>query len=444
MENLLKIRPVFFNKIPNHFFVALSAWTSRIIIAVIQIFAIKIILPYLGAERYAVYVVIFSISAWFGLADFGVGTSLQNYISESRVKNEDYKKYMTAGLQIMAIGTILSFILLFLFSEYMQNKIFAKYLHINELKTVNIILLSGIFFITMTIVNVSGKIYYALHKGVVPNLLQALAYIISFVCMLFVTKFFKNAGILNILLCFTLPQILLMAVPFIKIFKNSILNIFDFDIEILKRIFVRSVKFSGLVFMSLAVMQIDYVIMARTIDASSITSYNIFNKMFMFAFYMYSSFLGAFWPTSSELFHSKNYATLNRLLKKYFYLGIIMMLLFITAVFIFRNLLIDFFASDMDIKVTLSFFVFFGIYYILRVISETYSTFLQSINILKIFWIYTPIQAVISIIAQYFLSMKYGINGIILGLILSFALTCFWILPYKSYKIFKSVKQINI
>lgn len=166
--------------------------------------------------------------------------------------------------------------------------------------------------------------------------------------------------------------------------------------------------------------------------------------MFMFAFYMYSSFLGAFWPTSSELFHSKNYATLNSLLKKYFYFGIIMMLLFITAVFIFRNLLIDFFASDMNIKVTLSFFLFFGIYYILRVVSETYSVFLQSINILKIFWIYTPIQAAISIIAQYFLSIKYGINGIILGLILSFALTCFWILPYKSYKILKSAGESNI
>ena len=74
-------------------------------------------------------------------------------------------------------------------------------------------------------------------------------------------------------------------------------------------------------------------------------------------------------------------------------------------------------------------------YYIIRVISDTYTMFLQSANVLKIFWIYTPIQAVICITAQYFLSLKYGVNGIVLGLILAFALTSLWAYTYKSYKL---------
>ena len=114
------------------------------------------------------------------------------------------------------------------------------------------------------------------------------------------------------------------------------------------------------------------------------------------------------------------------------------MFLCIIFVYIFKNFIVKILAPDMSFSLNLSFFILFSLYYTLRVISDTYAMFLQSINVLKIFWIYTPIQAAISITAQYFLSLKYGLNGIILGLILSFIFTSAWILPYKSYKIFKS------
>ncbi|MEA5000781.1 MAG: MATE family efflux transporter [Endomicrobiaceae bacterium] len=240
------------------------------------------------------------------------------------------------------------------------------------------------------------------------------------------------------LLCFSLPQILIMAIPFIKIFKNSIKHIAKVDLPVFKEFIIRAVKFGGFAFMALAVLQIDYFVMARTIDPVSITSYNIFNKVFIFAFFIYSSLLSAFWPVSSELFNNHNYVKLKNLLKNYTYIGILFMFLCIIFVYIFKNFIIKILAPDMFFTLNISFFILFSLYYILRVISDTYAMFLQSINVLKIFWIYTPVQAVISITAQYFLSIKYGINGIILGLILSFIFTSAWILPYKSYKIFKS------
>lgn len=44
-----------------------------------------------------------------------------------------------------------------------------------------------------------------------------------------------------------------------------------------------------------------------------------------------------------------------------------------------------------------------------------------------------PIQMSIAIVAEYMLSMKYGLNGIIMGLILCYLLTATWLLPYKFY-----------
>lgn len=434
--NLLKYLKTI--QIPNHYFVAASAWLSRIGIAAIQIFTIRILLSYLGENQYAVYVIVYSLMAWCNLADFGVGTALQNYISESRVKNKDYETYLKTCLQTIFVLFIIFILLTALLSGYLQNFLLKNYFYISEIKNINIIMIICCTYILLAFVNISIKILYAVQKGIIPNILQLTSYIISAALIIIFNNFFRHTNsILLALLCFSVPQILIMIFPFIKIFKKSLKTIFKVDFTILQSFLIRSVKFGGFAFMALAVLQIDYFIMARTIDAAHITAYNIFNKVFMFAFFIYSSLLSAFWPVSCELFNSKKYSKLKNLLKNYTYTGITFMIFCIIGVFIFRETVIKILAPTMTINLTISFFILFCIYYILRIISDTYAIFLQSINVLKIFWIYTPIQAIISIASQYFLSIKYGLNGIILGLIISFICTSSWILPYKSFKIFK-------
>jgi len=425
--------------IPNHYFVTASAWVSRISIAVIQIFTIRTLFIYLGQEKYAAYIIIYSLLPWCNLADFGIGTALQNYISESRVKGKDYNVYIRTCFQIILLVFIILIPILMLSSNYLQSFLLKHYFYIYEIQNINIILIICFIYIISSFVNISIKILYAMQKGVIPNILQMISYIISAVFIITLNKFFADtSSIIIALLCFSLPQILIMAIPFIKLFKDSIKDITTLDLPIFKDFVIRAVKFGGFAFMALAVLQIDYFIMARTIDPTSITSYNIFNKVFMFAFFIYSSLLSAFWPVSSELFNNNNCIKLKNSLKNYTYIGIFFMFLCIIFVYIFKNFIVKILAPDMFFSLNLSFFILFSLYYTLRVISDTYAMFLQSINVLKIFWIYTPIQAAISITAQYFLSLKYGLNGIILGLILSFIFTSAWILPYKSYKIFKS------
>jgi O-antigen/teichoic acid export membrane protein len=232
-----------------------------------------------------------------------------------------------------------------------------------------------------------------------------------------------------------------MIIPFIQIFKTSFKKLFIVDKEVLKQFIIRAIKFGGFAVMAACVLQIEYIVMAKTLDANSITTYNIFSKLFLFVAFVYSSVLTAFWPVSNELFNTGQYLKLKKSLFKYSVLGILLMIIGIFGVYLFKDYVLKILAPNLNITVGLIFFILFIIYYILRIISDTYAMFLQSVNSLKIFWIYTPFQAVISISAQYFLSSKYGLYGIIFGLIISFILTSAWICPYKSYKIFKSVEQ---
>ena len=423
-------------KIPNHIKVAISAWLSRIGIAIVQIFTIRLLLSYLGEEKYAVYVILYSLIMWCNLSEFGISSALQNYISESRVTNKDYTIYLRTALQLIIVLFFIFLLLVFIFSSSLQNFILYNYLYLYEVNTINLVFIISVLFIILSFINISIRILYAMQKGIIPNVLQLLAYVISAISIFILNRYFSNNSfIISALLCFSLPQIFVMIIPFIKIFKKSFKDLFVFDKQIIKNFITRAVWFGGFAVMTTIILQTEYVIMARTLNPNLIVMYSIFKKIFIFVAFIYSSLLSAFWPVSTELYNSLQYKKLKKMLFKYSVMGIILVSIYILCVFYFKDFILKILAPNENITVSFSFFILFIVYYIIRVISDTYTMFLQSANVLKIFWIYTPIQAVICITAQYFLSLKYGVNGIVLGLILAFALTSLWAYTYKSYKL---------
>jgi hypothetical protein len=105
--------------------------------------------------------------------------------------------------------------------------------------------------------------------------------------------------------------------------------------------------------------------------------------------------------------------------------------------FALKKIIFDYLLHGINYNLSYDFFILLVFYFVARIICDTCAVFLQSFNALKIFLKYQPIQLVICIFAQYFLSIKYGINGIIMGLFLCYALTATWYLPYKMYKVLK-------
>ncbi|WP_413852573.1 MATE family efflux transporter [Candidatus Ruminimicrobium bovinum] len=424
--------------LPNHLKVTISAWVARGIIAITNLIAIKFLLPYLGTESYAVYLVLLSFTSWCALTDFGIGFSLQNYISEFRVKKQDYQPYINSAFQIIILFTAIAVILSLVLYQPIQSFILKKYTNILNVQTVNVVLASLILLIFVGVVNISTKVYYALQKGIIPNVLTSIAYIISFCAMLVVINTQSESNkILKIILCYTLPQLLFNGYLFIKIFKNSIMEIFKININILNKLFNRAFKFAGFVVISLLISGTDYFILAKTSSSLDVAVYSVFTKIFLAAFSINSCLLVAFWPIGTELYYSGQIEELKIKLKRYLTFGISLILITIIVSFLFKNLIFKVLLPNIDYNLSYNFFLLSALYFSILIVSDTYTVFLQSINVLKIFWIYMPIQFIISITLQYYFSLKYGINGIILGLLLSFLLTSFWLLPYKFNKLMK-------
>jgi len=398
---------------------------------------------YLGEERYAAYTIAYSLAGWFMLCDCGIGAALQNFISEGRARNKNYDGYLRAALQISLFLVVLFMLLLFLLSPFIQHKIFIKYLHIQEINAVNIIAITGAVVILSAIVNIIYKVYYAFQKGYVSNILPALSMIVSMALIVLVNRYSNvRESILLALLIFTLPQLITALIPFIKVFKGFFADIFNFNFDVIKELGLRAGKFFGFAIMSAATLQMDYIIMSQHIGPSDITSYNILNRVFMLLMFIQTAVLSAAWPVCSELFHKCEFNLIKSMLKKYILFGFSITLLGSILIYSFSDAIIHILAPETSINPAFIFFALFALYYLIRIWSDTFAMFLQSINALRIFWIYVPFQALISCAGQIYFSSKYGVYGILIGLILSFILTSCWVLPYKTWKVFKSKEPV--
>lgn len=441
-DQMIKKLKESFNRIPTHLIVAASAWGSRVITALIGIISIRTLLLYLGEERYAVYAIVYSLTGWFALCDLGIGPAIQNFISECRARNENYSRYLKAALQVICALFVVFFILLFCSSGLIQSKLLSNYLSIDTLRDFNIILIIGSVLILTVFANIVYRIYYALQKGYISNILPAIASIISMSAIVIINRYYPVKGnILIALLAFTLPQLIMASIPFTKIFKTVIRDIFSIDTGIIKELMTRALKFGGFAFMAALTLQIDYIIMSQTVNATGITTYNILNRIFSLFIFIHSAVILAAWPVFSELNIKSEFSIIKKMISKYIVFGFAIIFFGTCVFYIFSETIIGILAPETDIKPTLIIFALFALYYALRVWSDTFAAFLQSVNVLRIFWIYVPIQALISIAGQYFLSIKFGIDGIILGLIISFILTACIVLPYKTYNFMKSREQ---
>ncbi len=418
-------------KVPTHMIVAASSWISKIIISIIQLFVIKILIQTLGEDKYSAYAILTGLMGWFTLFDFGIGTSLQNYISEYRAKEKDYTEIITITFIFIFIISVFLIILLYFLSPYISSKILKIFTFLDPNEKKFIFFITGFYFIINNIGLIFYKTLYAKDKGYIANLIPVLGYGISLLLILYL----KTKNISNLAYAITFSIAPNAFIPFILILhKFKYQNLINFNYDIIKMILKRAYKFWLFALLANLVLSIDYIILSQYSNSKDIVIYNILSRIFLFGFFIYSSFLAALWPVFSFNIIKGKTDIVYQYTKRYLSIGIIYMLFFTFLVLLFIKPISKFFLADMEIKIPFSIILFFGFYYLLRVWTDTFAMILQSANILRPFIIFVPIQVLISIFLQIKLIKIYGLYGIVTALIFSFILTVVWALPYYTKK----------
>ena len=424
---------------PSYIKVTLSSWGTRILIALLQIVNIRIILEIVPKDSYALIILLQGVMGWFALSDLGMGLALQNLISESRAKKQEYKNVISVVTLVVMLISILFIGGIYLSSNYIVPHFFKSITSLTESTKLSVFFTTAFLFITINSSSIIFKIWYAEHKGYLASLVTLISAVITTACLailLFFSHEEEPNSIKNISLSLFGPLLICTFIPLLLRVRSHKL-----DLSILRnKIKVKKFRNNSLGilvfgFFGLVVAHSDYLVLSQTIlESDEIIKYGIVSKVFTIMFSFYASFSAAFLPVSSEMVVL---AQREALLKKAVIistLSVVFFLCFGIFFWILQAEILRIISPKIDVKIELITVFLFVSYFCIRVWTDTWSILMFSGNKFKILIGSVILHACISLCLQYVLSIEYGINGILAGLIIAYLVTGVWFSPYYCYK----------
>jgi O-antigen/teichoic acid export membrane protein len=413
----------------QHLLVAGSAWVSRVVMALAQLAAIRVLMGSLGVEKYAMFALLMGLLQWYMLSDLGLGISIQNRISACRAKKQPYDEVIVVAGRIAIVLLVLSILVLYFVSPYLAEHFLRAFPSISSAEKASNFFLTGALFIGAGIGNISYKIWYAEQRGYWAHLLPAAASVLGLIGLIILGHDGRQHSIWAAILIFNAPATLL---PLGSLVLQVIGQPYAFrtlDFALIKKTLSSAAKFWVTTILATAALQLDYLIISQILSPHQIVVYVVATKIFGFVAFFFTSLLWALWPKFAESVSCGEWDQVRQLRASCLRLGAILVVgstiaLAFTMPYISRAL-----APGQAITIPLQLTLLLGVLQLTRAWSEVYTVILQSMNMLWPFWLLIPIQTVLSAIFQYSLAPIYGTQGIVLGLIAALILTTNWGLP---------------
>jgi O-antigen/teichoic acid export membrane protein len=183
-------------------------------------------------------------------------------------------------------------------------------------------------------------------------------------------------------------------------------------------------------------LNIDILIAHNLLSSEEVGVYFLVSKIFATGFMVFSILIQIYWPTIVNQIIDLEFDSLSVFMKKMF-IFFTLSILVCSSVLIIYLLNIDnydyFDVSDNFNKSTILLVSLFGVYYIIRVVCDLYATLLQCWGETSVLNKVVPIQAIISAALQIIFGYYFGMEGLVLGMLVSFICTVLYALP-KEYK----------
>ena len=423
-------------RIPAQLWVTASAWGSRLVGMTAQLVSMRLLLVGMGADHYAAYALLNSLFAWYQLADLRIGDSLQNYISEHRAAGRDYRPYLGVALRTGGILLLVSLVFSFLAAPLLGPALLHRFAFLSAAARIQAFLVVGLLFAVTSVAGFGTKAWYSLQKGYVANLLTLAASLVT----LAGTWAAMRAGDPTRRLLWSLAA--LAAPPAFAacaslgwlLLKEK--PVWERTPGLYRPFLGRGLRFWLSLLLGMLMLKIDYIIIAQVLPARDMVVYNILDRVFGAAYTLYLAATQAFWPVAAELIVEKQWQRLFAQIRSLLFFGLAFILLVTFGFAAAARPIVHLLSPHEMITVPPMLIVLFGAFYAVNVWTITYATVVYSKSDLKPFLACGAAQAIIGLPVQWFLATHFGLNGIMIGLILIYLGTMAWFLPFRvrSYK----------
>ena len=283
-----------------------SAWVSKLVLTALSLYSIRIIGINLNAELCAIYFVGISLLGWFNLSDFGIGASVQNYISECRAANKSYKNYQTALNQIVIFISLLTIIIIFSISNIVVDLSFDEFKNVDINYKENIFICIALLICITNIFGIINKILYAVELGFIANIGSMLGALFSLLLIFQIDNLTINKlDLNNYIIIIYGPTLIVTTILFLIFNKFQVHELYKIEKKIIGEIIFRAKNFFLIGIYQAFIINLDFIIAANYLKPIDIITYGVLTRIFGFTAFFYTSVYALLWPKFTK------YLTLN-------------------------------------------------------------------------------------------------------------------------------------
>lgn len=396
---------------------------SKAVGVVLIIMSIRLTLPYLGSERYGVWVLISGLTTFLTLLDLGVGNSIPNRITYAIVnyKKQRLNKVIMGCLGVLVVISFASYILLTIILTIVPwNKVIQS----NDITLINETKSSAKLFIILFSYNIIiggvQRIHQSFQSGYIPHLISGIASSISILVLYIACLNEANVPTL-ILSTFGVQCIINSTLLFLIPFKFN----FNKKIIIWIKIEYKKIINNSKLFFLMQIGQLvgwgaDNIIISWNLGTASVAMFSVAVRLFQLISLPLLILNAPLWTAYADAHHKSDNHFLKNTFQISFITTLISSIFFGGIIVLFYQQIVEFLTKD-TIKVIFSLIFAYYILSILEALGNSVSMYLNGTNQISMQVKATLIFVVIGLPLK-MIAVNYGLTIFIFGTIIAFVI----------------------
>lgn len=422
---------------------ALTSIISKGAMMLVMVISIRISLPYLGVERFGVWMTIASIVGLLNFLDLGVGNALVNRVAQASIPSNKSQlgKCIGAGLIILALISIAIGTFLYLIAEYLPWQKLLKMSNIDlYTETYIAIKVFTILFSLNILTSGISRIFYGLQRGYEANILSVLGSFLSLILIWSAIKF--NGGIASLLAANMLGGVFASLILLGILTKRGQVNIH----RIIENIQIEAPKLlkigGGFLFLQIGTMVVfgvDNLIIASSLGAVMVTTYSITQRLFQFVTQPFTIINSGLWPAYANAYEHGDKKFIKSTLKRSMVITILGSVTVSLALIFFGKAIISLW-TQKEVSVSYSLMAAFALWSVIDVSAGCFAMFMNGTSLIKIQSGGLVTLIIIGIPLKIYLADQLGLQAMLMGFSLFFLINIlFWYGLIHRKKIFGTI-----
>lgn len=396
----------------------------KIISLLTSLLIVPVTIGYLNNEVYGVWMTITSILYWIGTFDIGLGNGMRNYLAEAISKNDYHagQRYITTTFVLLGGIAIFIFLLILVPMLTMDYNRMFNTDSIANTDLRDALFVAVVFTLLNFVLRNIGMIFVALQKYAINDLLNVTSNVISLIIIYLLTKT-TTGNLLYVVLAYTSTSVIIYALAAIPVFKrypNLSPKRHAFDTGIGKAIISKGLGFFFIQITScLVIFGAANMFINQYCGPTQVTVYNVAYKFFNLLVIGYTIVLAPMWNAYTDAYIKCDWqwisTTFNRAIKIW---G-----LSVLAGIIMLGICPIFYQLWVGNKVSVPFAISLStlVYVCFFNLNNCATYLINGLNKINVQIITSIIFTALYIISTFLIGNKYGTEGIIFCMAVSYA-----------------------